>query len=190
MMLPKSEKDSAEKTASALKEGKIVIIPTDTIYGLSGIVSSNSCEFDTDTIIRTIKGRGEDKPFIELLCEPESVYNYTDCILPQEAFGRWPGPITIIVENNTRYKKITGRDTTAFRCPGDEWLRNVIRLCGAPIYSTSANRSGGKPLSSVAEIRAEFESDVELIVSDGDKASAKPSAIISFLEGKLKTIRE
>lgn len=190
MMLRKSEKDSAERTSSIIKEGKIVIIPTDTVYGFSGIVSREESEFSTEKIIRKIKGRGEDKPFIELLSEPESIYNYTDHILPQEIFGRWPGPLTVIVENNARYKKITGRDTTAFRCPNDEWLRKVIMLCGSPIYSTSTNRSGERVLNSVAEIRAEFESEVELIVSDGDKAGVKPSAIVSFLGGKLKTIRE
>ena len=190
MTLLKSEKDSAERISSAIKKGKIVIIPTDTVYGFSGIVSYEPCKFGTDKIIREIKGRGEKKPFIELLSEPESIYNYTDRILPQEIFGRWPGPLTIIVENNARYKKITGRDTTAFRCPKDEWLRKVIRLCEAPIYSTSVNRSGRKPLHSVAEICAEFESEVEMIVSDGDKAGAKPSAIVSFLEGTIKTIRE
>ncbi len=190
MTLPKSEKDSAERISSALKEGKIVIIPTDTVYGFSGIVSCEPCEFGTDKIIRKIKGRDEDKPFIELLSEPESVYNYTDRILPKEIFGKWPGPLTIIVENNAHYKKITGRNTTAFRCPKDEWLRKVIRLCGAPIYSTSVNRSGKSALKSVEEIRAEFESEVEMIVSDGDKTDAKPSAIVSFLEGTTKVIRE
>ncbi len=189
MTLRKSEKNSAEHAASLLKFGKIVILPTDTVYGFSGISRCDEKDFFTESLIASIKGRAEKKPLIELLAFPEDVRNYTDEKLPDEIFSKWPGPLTAIVKNNSRYKSITGRETTAFRCPGDEWLRKVIELCGAPIYSTSVNRSGKPVLTKISQIRSEFEGEVDLIVEDGDKDSAKPSTIVSFVDGVLKTIR-
>ncbi len=189
MTLRKSEENSAERAASLLKAGKIVILPTDTVYGFSGIARRAEKDFFTERLIAAIKGRAEEKPLIELLAFPEDVYNFTDERLPEEIFSKWPGPLTVIVQNNARYKRVTARDTTAFRCPGDGWLRKVIELCGAPLYSTSVNRSGKAVLSKISQIRSEFEGEVDLIVEDGDKDFAKPSTIVSFAGGVLKTIR-
>lgn len=189
MTLLKSEKNSAGAAASLLKAGKIAILPTDTVYGFSGIARCAEKDFSTETLIASIKGRAEEKPLIELLAFPEDVYNYIDGKLPADIFSRWPGPLTVIVENNARYRSVTGRETTAFRCPGDEWLRKVIELCGAPVYSTSVNRSGSPALTKISQIRSEFEGEVDLIVEDGDKDFAKPSTIVSFIGGALKTIR-
>ncbi len=189
MTLPKSDDDSASVAASFLKAGKIAILPTDTVYGFSGIARRAEKDFSTEKLIASIKGRAEEKPLIELLAFPEDVYNYIDGKLPDEIFSRWPGPLTIIVENNARYKSVTRRETTAFRCPGDEWLRKVVGLCGSPIYSTSVNRSGSPVLTKIGQIRSEFEGEVDLIVEDGDKDFAKPSTIVSFVGGVLKTIR-
>lgn len=189
MTLRKSDENSASVAASLLKAGKIVILPTDTVYGFSGIARRAEKDFFTERLIASIKGRAEEKPLIELLAFPEDVRNYTDETLPDEIVSKWPGPLTVIVRNNARYESVTGRETTAFRCPGDGWLRNVIGLCGAPIYSTSVNRSGKPVLTKISQIVSEFESEVDLIVEDGDKDFAKPSTIVSFAGGVLKTIR-
>ena len=60
----KSDKGSAKIAGNLLKEGKVLILPTDTVYGFSGIIG------ETEDLIRKIKGRKEDKPFIVLLSEP------------------------------------------------------------------------------------------------------------------------
>ena len=73
--------------------------------------------------------------------------------------------------------------TIAVRCPGDEWLRNVISLAGSPVYSTSVNRSRLPVLNLIEEIKREFENEVSLIVDDGDKIGALPSTIVRFDDG-------
>ena len=169
----KNSDNSAERTAQVLKNGGVVIIPTDTVYGFSG---------DGDKI-RSIKGRSETKPFIQLIAKPEDLALYTNDIIPSQLLGKWPGALTIIVNN-------TQGGTTAFRCPGDEWLRRVIALCGSPIYSTSVNRSGQPVLDSIAEIEKEFENEVDLIVTDGDKKGALPSTLVSITDGSIKVLRQ
>ena len=187
MILNKSDKNSVSECVQALKNGKIVIIPTDTVYGFSGIVMPGS-SLDGDSKIKMIKGRAETKPFIQLIAKPEDIKNHTDDKIPQNLLSFWPGPLTIIV-NNKNYEK-DGLKTVAFRCPGDEWLRKIIEEAGAPVYSTSVNRSGNPVLETEDDIKAEFEKDVDLIVLDGDKKGSLPSTIVSVSDGNVKILRE
>ena len=172
-IIAKEATASAERTANVIKKGGVVIIPTDTVYGFSG---------DGDKI-RTIKGRSETKPFIQLIAKPEDLALYTDDTIPENLLAKWPGALTIIVKDKRG-------GTTAFRCPGDQWLRRVIELCGAPIYSTSVNRSGQPVLDTEAGIVKEFGSEVDLIVTDGDKKGAKPSTLVSIADGTIKVLRQ
>lgn len=186
MICLKSDVDSVQKCVSLLKKGKIVIIPTDTVYGFSGIVDSNS---DTDSLIRKIKGREKYKPFIQLIASPEDIYKYTDDKIPPKLLNYWPGPLTIIV-NKKNSSNGNQTETVAFRCPGDEWLRKIIKECESPIYSTSVNRSGQPILEKEEEIIEEFISDVDLIVKDGDRQNSLPSTIVKITENGFDVIRK
>ena len=112
----KSDFDSIKKCADSLKNAQVVIIPTDTVYGFSAIVDDES---KTKEKIQKIKGRGDEKPFIQLISSPEDIKKYTDDEIPSNLLDYWPGPLTIIVND----KRINS--TTAFRCPADEWLRKL-----------------------------------------------------------------
>jgi L-threonylcarbamoyladenylate synthase len=175
MIINKSDSDSEEKTAEILLNGKVAIIPTDTIYGFSGIVS------ETEHKIRELKGRDEKKPFIQLLAKPEDVFLYTDARIPPELLAFWPGPLTIIVPASVNI---------AFRCPGDEWLRLVIAKTGKPLYSTSVNRTGQPPFSAITDIIREFEAKVPLIVAASDCVDSQPSTIVDITGGTCKVLRE
>ena len=177
----KSDFDSIKKCADSLKNAQVVIIPTDTVYGFSAIVDDDS---KTKEKIQKIKGRGDEKPFIQLISSPEDIKKYTDDEIPSKLLDYWPGPLTIIVND----KRINS--TTAFRCPADEWLRKIIKECNAPIYSTSVNRSGNPILETENEILAEFNDEVDLFVLDGDKINALPSTIVSVCDGNFKIIRQ
>ena len=186
MIINKSDENSAELVAESLKKGEIVIIPTDTVYGFSGIVDE---EASTDGKIRAIKGRAETKPLIQLIAKPEDIFNHTDDKIPAKLLEKWPGALTIIVHN--KKAKADGTiPTTAYRCPGDAWLRRVIELAGAPIFSTSVNRSGCPVLDTVSAIRSEFENETALIVDDGDKKNALPSTLVMLENDSIKVHRQ
>lgn len=179
MIVLKEDPETRQKTIEALKNGAAVIIPTDTVYGFSGVVPQ------TDSVIRKIKGRAETKPFIQLIAAPEDLALYTDDYIPGNLLKYWPGPLTIIVNN-----KVTGT-TTAFRCPGDSWLRSIIKECGVPLYSSSVNRSGCPLLTDVQDMEAEFGSEVPLVVDGGETPKdAQPSTIVSVTDGSVKIIRQ
>lgn len=179
------------KTSSCLASGGIAILPTDTVYGFSGIVDQKGrTKLACDSLIRTIKGREENKPFIQLLASPEDIWKYTDDEIPERLLSFWPGPLTIIVHIKEESPLEITERTVAFRCPGDKWLREIIAQVGHPIYSSSVNRSGCPVLSSISDIEDEFSLEVSLIVRDGDKKGSLPSTIVAVEGGAVKIIRQ
>lgn len=185
MIILRSNSNSVEFVSRVLLEGSVVVLPTDTVYGFSGVVP------ESEDVIRKIKGRDETKPFIQLIAEPEDIYRYTDEVLPDQLLALWPGALTVIVPLKKRL--ITGESevtTVAFRCPGDGWLRQIIKAVGKPIYSTSVNRSGQPVLSSVLEIDKEFGGEVKLIVDGGSTENALPSTLVKFEKGKCIILRQ
>lgn len=185
MICHKSDNNSKELCINALKNNQVLILPTDTVYGFSAIVDESS---ETDARIRTIKGRSETKPFIQLIACPQDIKKYTNQEIPDNLLKFWPGPLTIIVED----LRLQGKEihTTAFRCPGDKWLRDILSNVDAPIYSTSVNRSGKTVLDTESEIIDEFNNETDLIVLDGDKKGAVPSTIVSICNNQVKVLRE
>ena len=196
MTSPKSDPASADAAAAVLLAGKIAILPTDTVYGFSAVAFSGvdgakgRQKSGLDLKIDQIKKSPESKPLIELISDPLDIYKYTDQEIPSKLLQKWPGALTLLVKNNAWYKALTGRDATAFRCPGDEWLRRVIGLCGGPIYSTSVNFSGKPVLETEEDILRDFGGVVDLFVRDGDKKNALPSTLVSLLDGEPKVIRQ
>ena len=192
----KSDPTSIEQTASTLRQGDIVIIPTDTVYGFSGIVDLAGAPntFTTDAKIRAIKGRAETKPLIQLIAKPEDIRLYTDDEIPPELLSKWPGALTIIVhikkDSPLASTAIPESGTVAFRCPGDKWLREIIARCGAPIFSTSVNRSGQPVLDTSAAINSEFSGEVNLIIDDGDKKGALPSTLVMIENNQITVLRQ
>lgn len=185
MIILRSDSNSVEFVSRVLLEGSVVVLPTDTVYGFSGIVP------ESEDVIRKIKGRDETKPFIQLIAEPKDIYRYTDEVLPDQLLALWPGALTVIVP--LKKNLITGEfevTTVAFRCPGDGWLRQIIKAVGKPIYSTSVNRSGQPVLSSVLEIDKEFGGEVKLIVDGGSTENALPSTLVKFEKGKCIILRQ
>lgn len=191
-MICKKDEKGAALVLESLMAGKIVVIPTDTVYGFSGLVLEEDIPFDkgTDAQIRAIKGRSETKPLIQLIGCPEDIKKYTDDDIPQTLLSKWPGALTIIVNTKKSHPLYKRYPTIAFRCPGDLWLRQIIIQAGAPIYSTSVNRSGCPVLETVPEIAAEFEEEVALIVDDGDKKGALPSTLVAMENGVPKVLRQ
>ncbi len=179
MIIRKNSPKSELIAADYIKQGKVVIIPTDTIYGFSARVP------DGGNDIKAIKGRDENKPFIELIALSQDYKKYTDQEIPKELLALWPGSLTIIIGK----KKELGGGTVALRCPDDDWLRTVIECSDCSIYSTSVNRSGSPALWKIADIIEEFGKDVPLIVADGDKESGVPSTIVDVSDGRIRLVR-
>ena len=183
-IISREEAFSEKIVAECILKGGVCVIPTDTVYGFSGIVPWSKNK------IQTIKGRDEGKSFIQLIADPNEIYNYTSLSIPSRLFSLWPGALTLVVPVS---KGDNAGSTIAFRCPGDAWLRKVVELVGSPIYSTSVNRSGQPVMYKLQNICDEFLGEVDLVV-DGDKIiapNAKASTLVELTDdGQCKVLRQ
>lgn len=183
-IISREEAFSEKIVAECILKGGVCVIPTDTVYGFSGIVPWSKNK------IQTIKGRDDGKSFIQLIADPNEIYNYTSLSIPSRLFSLWPGALTLVVPVS---KGDNAGSTIAFRCPGDAWLRKVVELVGSPIYSTSVNRSGQPVMYKLQSICDEFLGEVDLIV-DGDKIiapDAKASTLVELTDdGQCKVLRQ
>jgi L-threonylcarbamoyladenylate synthase len=198
LVVKKDFTDSGGMTAAMLNGGEIVIIPTDTLYGISGAASLERAGDGKPDIraencrkrVSDIKGRGENpKPMIRLLARPDDIFVYAEDGGEnlERLLKKWPGALTVIVRLKDEF---AGEKKCAFRCPGDPWLRDVVARTGCPIFSTSANRTGSAPLLKIADIVGEFSRDVPLIVDAGDCAESLPSTIVDISDGAFKIVRQ
>ncbi|MGP1577005.1 MAG: L-threonylcarbamoyladenylate synthase [Treponema sp.] len=176
MRILKTEPNAAKIIAKLLQDESIVIIPTDTIYGFSGVMGK------TAEKIAAIKGRAENKPFVALIAQPDDIALYSTCAVPETLWQLWPGPLTLIVPVKTG-------GSQAFRCPADQWLREVITCTGMPIYSTSVNYAGQEPLSDINAIADTFEHTVSAII-DAGSIHGQASTIVNLCGKTPQIIRQ
>jgi L-threonylcarbamoyladenylate synthase len=164
--------------ADRLAGANVVILPTDTIYGFSGIVPQ------TEPAIRRLKGREETKPFLMLIGDPAWIGSFSPLALPRAFLKYWPGPLTLIFPGRR------AGETHAFRHPADRFLADVLARLGRPVYSTSVNRSGQPVLGKINEIVDQFDSKVDAIVAAGDRPEAAASTIVDLTVRPYRIVRQ
>jgi len=166
-VLIKRSPHSLASLAAQLKAARVVIMASDTIYGFLGIVP------DAEAEMRRIKGRADTKPFIHLIADLESLDELA--IVPESVDIRdfWPGPFTLILP-------LAEGGTAGFRLPQNSNLRQLIRLVGSPLYSTSVNRAGETPLNNPHIIHQEFGDQVALVEDAGIYRKKMPSTVINL----------
>ena len=181
---------SAEKeedivlAAKLLREGKLVAIPTETVYGLG----ANGLNEEAVARIFEAKGRPQDNPLILHISEPKELSDICHDI-PQTAWllaeHFWPGPLTMVLPVRSLVPKRTtaGLDTVAVRCPKTEATRKLIALAGVPIAAPSANRSGKPSTTTAAHVLHDMDGRIEAILDGGACEVGVESTIID-LTGK------
>jgi L-threonylcarbamoyladenylate synthase len=158
-----------EEIAALLRSGGIVLMPTDTIYGLHALPAQSSKVAD-------IKGRDEAKRFVTIAASADQI----DVEVPDVLRSIWPAPLTAIVRS--------GDSTIAVRVPALDWLRSLLERTG-PLISTSANRSGESPVTEPSQLPKPLLERMDGIVDQG-RIEAKPSAIVDFTETEPRFIRD
>lgn len=175
-----------KEVAQYLKDGKIVALPTDTVYGL-GVVIDNPQAISR---LYSIKKRPQSKPFTIHLDSVEKTTKYM-AILPPFGYRLiekfWPGPLTIIY-----YKRLSSdeNDKIGIRVPAHSVLQKIIKETAVPIYLPSANISGEKEASSSEEVEKIFKDSIDLIVDCGPTTLSKPSMVIDLTIHPFKILRE
>ena len=180
LIIPKKARSSLEEGAAALRAGKLVVLPTDTIYGFSALDSEEGA-----ALIFKAKERSSKKGLIRLIATPAYLKQVSPAALSEALLSLWPGALTLVVP-------VIGGGSAAFRCPGDEWLRGLVASVGRPIFSSSVNTSGASPLARAADINKRFGSVASLIIEDdeGMGSGALPSTIVDVTERPYRVLRQ
>lgn len=173
--------EELKKHAKLLSEGKTVIFPTETVYGLG----ANALDEDAVKKIYEAKGRPSDNPLIVHIHEKEQVHELAKDIndnakIVMDRF--WPGPITIILNKKDIVPKTTsgGLDTVAIRMPSHKIAKEIIRQSGVPIAAPSANISGRPSPTKAQHVKDEMEGRVSGIVLGGDSNFGLESTVLDL----------
>lgn len=167
-----------QQIINLLKNGKIGVIPTDTIYG---IVGSALNEETVDRIYR-LRKRSSDKPMIILISSLDDLKKF-DIILTdkQKEFlqKNWPNPLSVILPlAGEKFKYLhRGTNSLAFRMPKNNKLAEVIKKVG-PLVVPSANFEGEKPSETIEEAKKYFGQKIFYV--DGGKIKSQPSTLIKL----------
>ncbi len=179
-----------KKVCSLLKEGKIGVMPTDTIYGIVG----SALNPRTVEEIYSLRNRASDKPMIILISSLEDLKKF-DIILTNSQIDFlkkiWPNPVSVIlpcIQERFSYLH-RGKKSLAFRMPNNQRLLEILKKTG-PLVAPSANFEKEKPSQTIEETKKYFGDKVTFYINGGTLKS-KPSTIIRlYKDGNLIVLRE
>ena len=181
----------AQKAASVLADGGLVVFPTETVYGVAASAHSEKGV----QALRELKAAGKPRAFAVHLPDPAAAERYADLSSP--ALQRFvhkvlPGPVTLVVDvppevtdRKLKALNLQGHgdrlyrgNTIALRCPAHELTQRLLAGIDAPVIAGSANRPGHAPAREAQEAVSALGEDVDLIVDGGRCRHAKPSTLV------------
>lgn len=173
--------DSVARAAALLTQGEVVAIPTETVYGLA----ANALDDAAVAKIFAAKGRPQDNPLISHISSLDMLPLIARDV-PDEALrlarAFWPGPLTMILPRGERVADsvCAGLDTAAVRMPSHPAARAVIEACGVPLAAPSANLSGSPSPTTAADVLADMDGRVPLILDGGACEVGVESTVVSL----------
>lgn len=178
-----------QEACRLLRAGKVVAIPTDTVYGLAADPSQ------PEAIQRLIdlKRRPSTNPMIVLVGKPEAVHPFVDGVaegFEQLTYAFWPGALTLVVPVNVgrlSSKIRAGRPNAGFRMPHHRAALDLLNAYG-PLVVTSANLSGRVSATQASAVEAEFGEEVP-VLHDGPTPGGIESTILVYHEREWAMVR-
>jgi len=178
------------KSAEIVKSGGIVIFPTETLYGLGGLASSEKVLQK----IYDIKKRSLNKPLPVMV-------PHISCVSPlveefperakKLAKNYWPGPLTLVMKSAESLSNLItmGKGKVGIRIPDHNIALELLKCTGEPLAVTSANISGEDNLLSIEEIITVFEDMADIIIDAGPLKYGSPSTVVDMSENPPVILR-
>ncbi len=190
LLLSASDPKTVEIAAQILKDGGLVALPTETVYGLG----ANGLDEGAVAKIFEAKGRPQDNPLILHVADAPEMERFARDIPPQAyalADAFWPGPLTMILPAREIVPKRTtgGLNTVGIRCPDCGVTRRIIRLAGVPIAAPSANTSGKPSTTTARHVLHDHDGKIPAVVDGGPCAIGVESTIVDLTETPPRLLR-
>lgn len=180
-----------EKAGELIKQGKIVVFPTETVYG----IGTNGLDSQAVKKLYEVKQRPLNKPISLLVSNMEMVHTIARDITEveykiMEKF--FPGPLTIILKKKDIVPDIVtaGQDTVGIRMPSGEIARKIVEIAGVPIAAPSANITGEPSGTNLQEIKGQFEGKADFFIDGGTSELGLASTIVQVVGGKTQILRQ
>ena len=165
---PKAIDHRIRPAAQAIAQGKLIVFPTETVYGLG----ANALDNEAVESIFKAKGRPSDNPLIVHISEKSQLDGLVQELPPKaemlmEAF--WPGPLTLILRKSDQVPRgvTAGLDTVGIRMPAHPVALSLIRQSGIPIAAPSANLSGRPSPTQAEHVLTDLNGRVDFIIDGG-----------------------
>ena len=183
-------KNELSEAAAMIRNGGIVVMPTETVYGLA----ANAFDAEAVEKIFVAKGRQADNPLIVHIANDSDWERIVETIPPKAkrlADRFWPGPLTIILKKKPIIPDIVsgGLDTVAVRMPKNKIAFRFIRECGCPLAAPSANLSGCPSPTKFSHVVKDMNGRVDGIIEGGDCMVGVESTVISLVGDKPVILR-
>ena len=173
-----------QRAVQLLRQGELVALPTETVYGLG----ADALNPDAVAKIFTAKGRPSDHPLIVHLADAGQIMTWArevpkDAIALARAF--WPGPLTLILKKDESVPDLVtgGQDTVGLRVPDHPVALELLSAFGSGVAAPSANRFGRISPTTADHVRQELGSRVALILDGGACKVGLESTIVDLSRG-------
>lgn len=182
-------RSAVDLAAATLRDGRLVVLPTDTVYGIAADAFSGAA---VGGLLRA-KGRGRDYP-VPVLVGDSAVLHGLVTVAPDAAIALtekfWPGALTVIVTYSPALAWDLGETagTVAVRVPDCQAARDVLKVTG-PLAVSSANRHGRPAATTAAEAARQLGSDVALYLDAGPTRPGPASTIVDCTLTPPKIVR-
>jgi L-threonylcarbamoyladenylate synthase len=177
-----ADDDGVRRAAALLREGGLVAVPTETVYGLAA-------RADRDASVAAIyraKGRPSFNPLIVHVAELDWARRFAqfDARAERVAAAFWPGPMTLVLplaaDHGLAPAVTAGLRTVALRCPAHPVMRRVLEEAGVPLAAPSANRSGGVSPTCAEHVVASLGARIDMVLDGGASEAGLESTIIAL----------
>ena len=173
------EPEKIEQVVDVLKNGGIIVYPTDTIYGLGCDIFNKKAI----TKIYQLKKREQKKPMSIICTDLREIAKYA--LINDYSFQilkkSLPGPYTFILRAKSQTPKtvLSKNKTVGIRIPDNRICSEIVKKLGSPIITTSLNMSGEKVLTNPSQLSKEVFNKIDLIIDAGN-LSQEPSSVIDL----------
>ena len=193
-------RDVVHRAVQALVEGKLIVVPTETVYGIGALA------LDEEAVERlsAVKERRGGHPLPIAIRSNEEALDYAPNMSPlfrRLARRCWPGPVTLVVDNS-HPESLVGRlpkrvrqavsphQTVGLRVPGHPIVLDILQMVAGPLVLSSANRRGEPEAKNAQEAIEAIGSDVALVLDDGPSRFGQPSSVVRVREKDFEVLRK
>ncbi|GHU96945.1 threonylcarbamoyl-AMP synthase [Clostridia bacterium] len=179
-----------DRASEMLKEGGLVAIPTETVYGLA----ANAMNPNAVANIFTVKGRPQDNPLIVHVAHTDwldAIVKYAPPIARTLTDAFWPGPLTLIFPASDSVPRVVtaGLDTVAVRCPNHSMTQRLLETSGLYLAAPSANISGKPSPTTARHVFDDLNGKIPAILDGGACGVGVESTVLDLTSEKPQILR-